>query len=173
MATYLHQRNFEECCCTQVLLISCKVHSLTLNNSKKSHTVMQRSDYWEQVKGTQRSVNMCFYKRDLRFRSSTVKSIKYLSCSSMLRFGLLSSEIRLLCSQCFALLFEVPWLNKIYKRILSLVKKRAERFQWERICKRGGEFFFFFFFTSGGDLLNVIGGELVIGRNLQIPEVLP
>ena len=41
MATYLYQRNFEKCCYTQVLLVTCKFHPLTLNNTMKSHTVMQ------------------------------------------------------------------------------------------------------------------------------------
>ena len=145
MTAYLHQRNFEKCWYKmlflhgQVLRASCKVHPLTLNNAKKSHTVMQRSELWVQVKWTQWSVSMCFF-------------CSFLGVSS-------------------ALLFEVQWLNKIYKRILSFVKKQDERFQWERICKRGSEFFFFL--NSGGDFPKVVGGELAMGRIFLIPEVLP
>ena len=96
----------------RVLLASCKVHTLTLNNAKKSHTVMQRSERWEQVKWTQCSESMCFnegFTSREQYRLNKSNICQVLLC--FVCFALLCSELRLLCSQCSALPFEAQWLK--------------------------------------------------------------
>ena len=95
----------------RVLLASCKVHPLTLNDAKKSHTMIQRSERWEQVKWTQCSESTCFFKRDSRVRSSIGWINQIFAMSFYVSFALLYSELRLLCSQCSALPFEAQWLK--------------------------------------------------------------
>ena len=129
----------------RVLLASCRVHTLTLNNAKKSHTVMQRSERWEQVKWTKCSKSTCFFfKRDSRVWSSVgwINQIFAMSFYASFCFALLRASFALFSVFCSAIRGTV---TLTYSRILFFVRKQAERFQWEWICKRGGGGIFFFY----------------------------
>ena len=137
----------------RVLLASCKVHPLTLNNAKKSHTVMQRSERWEQVKWTKCSESTCFFfKRDSRVWSSIGWINQIFAMSFYASFSLFCFAPSFVCSLLSVLLCHSRHSDSnTYSRILFFVKKQAERFQWEWICKRVGAFFYLRRRSSQGD----------------------
>ena len=156
----------------RVLLASCKVHPLTLNDAKKSHTMMQRSERWEQVKWTQCSESTCFFKRDSRVRSSIGWINQIFAMSFYVSFALLCFTPSFVCSVLSVCSAIRGTVTRTYKRILSFVQKRAERFQWERICKRRGAFFYLRRRSPQGDGWRTRNGaKLPNTRGLSVIEM--
>ena len=111
----------------RVLLASCKVHPLTLNDAKKSHTMMQRSERWEQVKWTQCGESTCFFKRDSRVRSSIGWINQIFAMSFYASFCLLCFAPSFVCSVLSVLLCHSRHSDSNIQKNIFLCKETSRK----------------------------------------------